>query len=155
MSKQPFKLAYPSAACWFLKSIIWLDYISHHNFGSADHLQLTVQRSRQLRIKSNECGVSTNGSPDTLFDKHLALIPLILPATHVNIWGINLFSQFWATLSDELTHRIMQLHWYIAIYSAAFDLRNMATKDRQMHALRRELCSLAVESWNCNIRQQT
>ena len=128
------------------KSVIRLDYLGHHNFSSADHLQLTVQRIRLLRLKSNDRGVSTNGNPDTLFDKYLALIPL-LPATHVNIWGINLFSQFWATLGDELTRRIMQLPRYIAIASTTFDLTTMATKDRQMNALR-ELRSLAVESWN-------
>ena len=65
-----------------LKSIIRLDYIGHHNFGLADHLQLTIQCIHQLRLKSNEGGVSTSGSPDTLFDKYLALIPL-LPATSI------------------------------------------------------------------------
>jgi hypothetical protein len=128
------------------KSIIRLDYIGHHNFGSSDHLQLTVQRIRKLHLKYNERGVAINGSPDRLFDKYLALIPL-LPATHVNSWGINLFSQFWTSLGDELTRKIAQLPRYIAISSSTFDLTTMTTKASQMHALR-ELRSLAVESWS-------
>ena len=85
------------------------------------------------------------GNPDMLFDKYLALIPL-LPATHVNIWGINLFSQFWSALGEDLTRRISQLPRYVAIAPSLFDLTTMSTKVRQMTALR-ELRSLAVESW--------
>lgn len=128
------------------KSIICLDYIGHHNFGSADHLQLAVQRIRKLQLKHNERSVAINGSPDRLFDKCLALIPL-LPATHVNIWGINLFSQLWTTLGEELTRRIAQLPHHLAISSSTFNLTNTSTRARQMHAIRK-LQSLAVESWN-------
>ena len=128
------------------KAMLRLDYIGHHNFGSADHLQMTVKRLRNLSLKFNHRGVPVDGNPDMLFDKYLALIPL-LPASHVNIWGINLFSQFWACLGDDLTRRITQLPRYIAIQSSTFDLTTMSTKDRQMSALR-ELRSLAVDSWN-------
>ena len=54
---------------------------------------MTVKRIRFLSLKFNVNGRVLDSSPDMLFDKYLALIPL-LPATHVNIWGINLFSQF-------------------------------------------------------------
>jgi hypothetical protein len=79
-------------------SIIHLDCIGHHNFGSSDHLQLTVQWIQKLHLKCNERGVAINGSPDRLFDKCSALIPL-LPATHVNSWGINIFSKLWTVKS--------------------------------------------------------
>ena len=128
------------------KSMIRLDYIGHHNFGSADHLQMTVKRLRLLSLKFNHRGIAIDGNPDMLFDKYLALIPL-LPATHVNIWGINLFSQFWSCLGDDLTRRIAQLPRYVAIQSSVFDLTTMTTKARQMSALH-ELRSLAVDSWN-------
>jgi hypothetical protein len=127
-------------------AMIRLDYIGHHNIGSADHLQMTVKRIRNLSLKFNVRGVAVDGNPDMLFDKYLALIPL-LPATHVNIWGINLFSQFWSSLGDDLTRRIAQLPRYVAIHQSIFDLTTMSTKARQMTALR-ELRSLAVESWN-------
>jgi hypothetical protein len=90
------------------KLIIRLDHVGHHNFSSADHPQQTVQRIRKLQLECNERGVAINGSPDRLFDKYLALIPLS-PATHVNVWGINLFSQFWTTLGNEITREITQL----------------------------------------------
>jgi hypothetical protein len=129
------------------QSVIRLDYIGHHNFASSDHLQMTVKRLRHLTLKFNTGrGVTVDGNPDMLFDKYLALIPL-LPATHVNTWGINLFTQFWNALGDELTRRITQLPRYIDIQSSIFDLTTMTSKARQMTALR-ELRSLAVTSWN-------
>ena len=127
------------------KAMLRLDYIGHHNFASADHLQVTVKRLRGLTLKYNIRGVTIDGNPDMLFDKYLALIPL-LPATHVNVWGINLFTQFWHALGEQLTRRISLLPRYLAIYTSEFDLTTMTTKDRQMSALR-ELRSLAVESW--------
>jgi hypothetical protein len=49
-----------------------------------------------------------NDDPDIRFDKCLALIPL-LPATHVNVWGVDLFIQFWHALGEALTHQVAQL----------------------------------------------
>ena len=128
------------------KAMLRLDYIGHHNFSSADHLHITVKRIRFILLKFNVNGRVLNGNPDTVFDKYLALIPL-LPATHVNIWGIDLFSQFWAAHGEDITHQIAQLPCYIAIATTMFDLTTMTTKDRQMTALR-ELRLLAVESWS-------
>jgi hypothetical protein len=127
------------------KDIIRVDYLGHHNIASADHLKVTVARLRQLTLKFNMRGIAMDGNPDMLFDKYLALAPL-LPASHVNIWGINLFTQFWHALGEPLTRRIALLPRYIAISATMFDLTTMTTKDRQMTALR-ELRSLAVESW--------
>jgi hypothetical protein len=129
------------------QSVIRLDHIGHHNFATSDHLQLAVKRLRNLTLKSNAGReVAVDGNPDMLFDECLALIPL-LPATHVNFLGINLFAQFWTALGDELTRRIAQLLRHIDIQSTIFDLTAMTTKIRQMPALR-ELRSLAVTSWN-------
>jgi hypothetical protein len=129
------------------QSVIRLDCIGHHNFASSDHLQMTVKRLRHLTLKfSAGHGVTADGNPDMLFDEQLALIPL-LPATHVNIWGVNLFTQFWNALGNELTRRITQLPRCIDVQSLIFDLTAMTTKNRQMSALR-ELHSLAVTSWN-------
>jgi hypothetical protein len=129
------------------QSVICLDYIGHHNFASSGHLQMTVKQLRHLTLKfSAGRGVTVDGNPDMLFDKCLAVIPL-LPATHVNSWGINLFTQFWNALGDELTRRITQLPRHINIQSLVFDLTTMTTKNRQMTALH-ELRSLAVASWN-------
>jgi hypothetical protein len=47
--------------------------------------------------------------------QYLALIPL-LPASHMNIWDINLFTQFWAALGEDLTRRIARLPRYLAIH---------------------------------------
>ena len=136
------------SACRLLvfKAMLRIDYIGHHNLSSADHLHMTVKRIRFLSLKFNVNGRVLDGNPDMLFDKYLALIPL-LPATHVNIWGINLFSQFWSALGEDLTRRISQLPRYVAIAPSLFDLTTMSTKARQMTALR-ELRSLAVESWS-------
>ncbi len=128
------------------KDIIRVDYLGHHNIASADHLQVTVKRLRTLTLKFNLRGLTVDGNPDMLFDKYLALTPL-LPASHVNIWGINLFTQFWHALGEPLTRRIALLPRYIAISATMFDLTTMTSKDRQMTALR-ELRSLAVESWS-------
>jgi hypothetical protein len=133
------------------KSIICLDYIGHHNFGSADHLQLAVQQIRKLQLKHNERSVAINGSPDRLFDKCLALIPL-LPATHVNIWGINLFSQLWTTLGKELTRRIAQLPHHLAISLSTFNLTNTSTRARQMHAIRKLQSISCRRELECNLR---
>ena len=112
-----------------LKAMLRLDYIGHYNFSSADHLQMTVKRIRFLSLKCYVNDRILDGNPDMLFNKYLALIPL-LPATHVNIWNINLFSQFWAALGEDLTCRIFKLPRYdIAIARSMFDLTTMSTKD--------------------------
>jgi hypothetical protein len=80
------------------QSVIRLDHVGHHNFALSDHLQMAEKRLRHLTLKFNSgCGVAVDGDPDMLFDKHLALIPL-LPAMHVNTWGINSHAQFWTAL---------------------------------------------------------
>jgi hypothetical protein len=135
------------------KAMLKLDYIGHHNVSSAEHLQMTVKRLRNLSLKFNTRGVCVDGNPDLLFDKYLALIPL-LSASHVNIWGINLFTQYWHALGETLTRRISVLPRYLAIQSSTFDLTRMTTKNSQMTALR-ELRSLAVESWNTYLEDKS
>jgi hypothetical protein len=136
------------AACRLLifQTVIRLDYIGRHDFASADHLQMTVKRIRNLTLEFSMRGKMIHGNPDMLFSQYLALTPL-LPASHVNIWGINLFTQFWSALGEDLTRRIARLPRYLAIYESEFDLTTMSTKERQMSALR-ELRSLAVDSFN-------
>jgi hypothetical protein len=128
------------------QTVIRLDYIGRHDFASADHLQMTVKRIRNLTLEFSMRGKMIHGNPDMLFSQYLALTPL-LPASHVNIWGINLFTQFWSALGEDLTRRIARLPRYLAIYESEFDLTTMSTKERQMSALR-ELRSLAVDSYN-------
>jgi hypothetical protein len=125
------------------QSVIHLDYIGLHEFTSSDHLQTTVKRIRALRLNFHAKGKSVKGNPNMLYSKYLALIPL-LPASHVNILGLNLFSQFWETLGEDLTRRVSKLPRYLLIYQSTFDLMQMTTKARQMIALR-ELCSMALE----------
>jgi hypothetical protein len=125
------------------QTVLRLDYIGHHDFTSADHLLMTVKRLRQLSLNYHYQGRLTFGSPDHLFSKYIALTPL-LPASHVNIWGINLFSSFWDALGDDLTRRITRLPSYTNLRSSTFDLTTMTTKTSQMHALR-ELRSLASD----------
>lgn len=91
-------------------------------------------------------GVISSRQKEVLFDKHLALIPL-LPATHINNWGVNSFTQFWNALGDKLTRHIAQLPRCVTIEQSVFDLTTMITKNCQMSALRK-LRSLAVASWN-------
>jgi hypothetical protein len=128
------------------QSVIRLDYIGLHEFTSSDHLQTTVKRIRALRLDFHAKGKSIKGNPDMLYSKYLALIPL-LPASHVNIWGLNLFSQFWEALGEDLTRRVSKLPRYLAIYKSTFDLTQMTTKASQMTALR-ELRSMAVECFS-------
>jgi hypothetical protein len=125
------------------QTVLRLDYIGRHDFTSADHLLMTVKRLRQLSLNYPYQGRMTLGSPDHLFSKYIALTPL-LPASHVNIWGINLFSSFWDALGDDLTRRITRLPSYTTLRSSTFDLTTMTTKASQMHALR-ELRSLASD----------
>jgi hypothetical protein len=66
----------------------------------------------------------------------LALTPL-LPAAHLNIGGINLFTQFWHALGEPLTRRIALLPRYLDVSTSMFDLTTMVTKDRQMSAIPR------------------
>jgi hypothetical protein len=107
---------------------------------------MTVKRLRTLTLEIRMGGRIIHGNPDMLFSRYLALIPL-LPASHVNIWGIHLFTQFWTALGEDRTRHIARLPRYLVIHQYAFDQTTMNTKDRQMSALR-ELRSLAVESFN-------
>jgi hypothetical protein len=118
------------------KAVIRLDYIGHHDPASANHLQVTVKRLRNLSLKFNIRGVTVHGNPDMLFDKYLALTPL-LPAAHLNIGGINLFTQFWHALGEPLTRRIALLPRYLDVSTSMFDLTTVVTKDRQMSAIPR------------------
>jgi hypothetical protein len=67
------------------------------------------------------------GNPDRLFNRYIASTPL-LPASHVNIRGLNLFSQFWEALGEDLTRRISCSSRYLVIHRDAFDLTTMVTK---------------------------
>ena len=107
---------------------------------------MTVKRLRLLKLDFSMRGHLIQGNPDMLFSQYLSLTPL-LPASHVNIWGINLFTQFWAALGEDLTCRIARLPRYHAIHQTTFNLTTMSTKDRHMSALR-ELFYLAVKSYN-------
>jgi hypothetical protein len=124
-------------------NVIRLDYIGRHDFSSAAHLHMTVKKIRSLTLDYNTNGRTIRGNPDGLFNRYIALTPL-LPASHVNIWGINLFSQFWDALGDDLTRRISCSPRYLAIHQDAFDLTMMVTKSSQMDALR-EIRTLASE----------
>jgi hypothetical protein len=128
------------------QSVIRLDYIGLHEFTSSDHLQTTVKRIRALRLNFHAKGKFIKGNPDMFYSKFLALIPL-LSASHVNIWGLNLFSQFWEALGEDLTQRVSKLPRYLLIYQSTFNLTQMTTKARQMIALR-ELRSMAVECFS-------
>jgi hypothetical protein len=121
------------AACCLaiFQTVIRLDYIGRHDFSSADHLQMTVKRLCMLTLDFRLSGRVIHGNPDMLFSQYLALIPL-LPASHVNIWGLNLFTQFWAALGEDVTRRIACLPRYLTIYQYAFDLSTINTKDCQM-----------------------
>ncbi len=70
------------------KAMLKLDYIGHHNVSSAEHLQMTVKRLRNLSLKFNTRGVCVDGNPDPLFDKCLALFYLLRMSTS----GVSIFS---------------------------------------------------------------
>jgi hypothetical protein len=126
------------------QSVIRLDYIGRHNFALADHLHMTVKCLCLPTLDFLMRGKIIHGNPDMLFSQYLALTPL-LPASHTNIWGINLFTQFLAALGEYLTHRITCLPHYIDIHESTFDLTTMITKDCQMSV--RKLRSLSVKSY--------
>jgi hypothetical protein len=123
------------AACRLaiFQTVIRLNYIGRHDFASAGHLQTTVKHLRMLTPDFRLNGRVVHGNPDMIFSQYLALIPL-LPTSHVNIWGVHLFTQFWAALGEDLTRRIARLPRYLAIHQYTFDLTTMNTKDRQMSA---------------------
>lgn len=73
------------------KPDIHLDYIGHHNFASANYLQMTIKQLRMLTLNFSMRGHLLQGNLDMLFSQYLLLTPL-LPASHVSIWGINLFN---------------------------------------------------------------
>jgi hypothetical protein len=127
-SANTIKICLPECRMLVFKAMLKLDYVGHHNVSSAEHLQMTVKCLRNLSLKCNTRGVCVDGNPDLLFDKHLALIPL-LSASHVNIWGINLFTQCWHALGETLTRRISVLPHCLAIQSSTFDLTHMTTKN--------------------------
>jgi hypothetical protein len=126
-------------------NVIHLDYIGRHDFSSAAHLHMTVKKIRSLTLDFNTHRRTIRGNPNGLFNRYIALTPL-LPASHVNIWGINLFSQFWKALGEDLTRRISCSSRYLAIHRDAFNLTTMVTKRSQMDALR-ELRTLASECY--------
>jgi hypothetical protein len=97
---------------------------------------MTVKKIRLLTLDFNTHGRMIRGNPDCLFNRYIALTPLLL-ASHVNIWGINLFSQFWEALGEDLTHRISCSSCYLVIHRDAFNLTTMVTKRSQMDALRK------------------
>jgi hypothetical protein len=97
---------------------------------SRPHLQVTAKRLRNLTLKFCSRSVSIDGNPKVLFDKHLALIPL-LPATHVSFWGVNLFTQCWHALGEALTCKIALLPSHLAIHASTFDLTTMTTKNEE------------------------
>ena len=108
-------------------NVIRLDYIGRHDVSSAAHLHMTVKKIRSLTLDFNTHGRTIRGNPDGLFNRYIALTPL-LPASHVNIWGINLFSQFWEALGEDLTRRISCSSRYLDIHRDAFNLTTMVTK---------------------------
>jgi hypothetical protein len=106
---------------------------------------MTVKKLQSFTLNFHIRGKTIRGNPDGLYNQFISLTRL-LPALHVNIWGINLFSQFWEALGDDLTRRISMSFRYLAIHHEVFDLTMMGTKTRQMAALR-ELRTLAVECY--------
>jgi hypothetical protein len=126
-------------------NVIRLDYIGRHDVSSAAHLHMTVKKIRSLTLDFNTHGRTIRGNPDGLSNQYIALTPL-LPASHVNIWGITLFSQFWEALGKALTPRISCFPCYLAIHHDTLDLTTMVTKRSQMDALR-ELRTLASECY--------
>jgi hypothetical protein len=106
---------------------------------------MTVKKIRSLTLDYNIHGRTIRGNPDGLFKQYIASI-MLLAASHVNIWDINLFTQFWEALCDDLTHHISCFPCYLAIHRDAFNLTMMVTKSSQMDAL----CKLRTLPSECH-----
>jgi hypothetical protein len=50
-----------------------------------------VRKIYYLTLDFTICGHTIHSNPDSIFNQHIALIPL-LPASHVKIWGIYVLS---------------------------------------------------------------
>jgi hypothetical protein len=137
---------------FIFKHVIRNDYIGRHDFASPDHLHMTVKRLRLLTLNYSLNGKMIAGNPDQLFNRYLALTPL-LPASAVDLWGINLYTQFWSALGEDITRRITRLARYDTLRQTDFVLTAMTTKSRQMSAVR-ELRTLAMECYGMQLEER-
>lgn len=106
------------------------DYVGTFARDDAASLQATVAALKKLSMSSRSpSGVWTNMHPDEVFAAYSNLIPLL--PFKVSVWGLNLVTQYFDSLSAEL-QEALQID---STYSAP-DLTTLVTRSSQLDALR-------------------